>query len=103
MDLSALQRIGFGDMRLWGIRWESDGRDLILTVELSNGTRAELRCTWATNVRIDLAKGQKGGPAMTWEGSIVQGSDGTHDVTFDFAADGKLSLKCNDVFAVADS
>jgi hypothetical protein len=103
MDLSALRKIGFGDMRLWGIRWESDGRDVVLAVELGNGTRAELRCTWATNVRIDVAKGQKGGPAMTWEGSILKCTDGTNDVSFDFAGDGKLSLKCNEVFAVAGS
>jgi hypothetical protein len=61
---------------------------------------AELRCTWATNVHIDIAKGQKGGPALSWEGSITMAADGTHEVIFDFAGDGKLSLKCNEVLAV---
>ena len=103
MDLDAVKKISFCDMRLGGIRWDSDGRDVVLAVELGSGTRVELRCTWATNVRIDLAKGKNGGPAMTWDGSIVQCADGTHEMTFDFAADGELSLKCDDVFAVDGS
>jgi hypothetical protein len=97
MDLSSLQKTGFCDVRLWGVRWESDGRDVILALELGNMTRVDLRCTWATNVHIDIARRGKGGPALSWEGSITMASDGTYDVSFDFASDGELSLRCNEV------
>lgn len=97
MDLGNLKRIGFGDMHLWAVQWDSDGRDFVLRVELGDGTRAQLRCMWATSVRIDIGKGAHDGPPLTWAGSIDATSEGTHDVTFDFASAGNLSLRCNDV------
>jgi hypothetical protein len=97
MDLAALKAIGFCDMRLWAVRWESDGRDVVLAIELGDGTRADLRCTWATDVLIDIGKRGQGGSPLSWDGSIVVTGDGRHDVSFDFAGDGKLSLKCNEV------
>lgn len=97
MDLSALKAIGFCDMRLWEVRWKSDGRDVELAIELGDGTRAELRCTWATEVTLDIGMGSQGGLPMTWDGSITVTADGRHDVCFDFAGHGRLSLKCEDV------
>ena len=100
MDLDALTKIGFSDMRLWGLRWEADGRDLVLAVELGDGTQAEVCCAWATNLRINITKGERGGPPMTWEGAIKSSSDGRHHVTFDFAGEGEVSLECNEVLVL---
>lgn len=97
MDLNALKAIGFCDMRLWAVRWEADGRDVVLAVELGDGTRAELRCTWATELVLEIGKGSQGGPPLSWDGSIVATPDGRYDVSFDFASDGDLSLQCSEV------
>src|SRR3954468_20286935 len=97
MDLRDVKAVGLGDMHLWAIRWESDGRDVTLRVELGNGTRVELCCTWATNLRCDFAKHARGGPLLTWAGSVEIVAGGTHEVRLDFARDGQMSLKCNDV------
>jgi hypothetical protein len=97
VNLSDVTAMGFSDMVLWAIRWDSDGRDITLRVKLGNGTRVELCCTWATNLSCNFEKRAHGGPLMTWDGSVDTAPDGTHEVRFDFASEGQMSLKCNDV------
>lgn len=84
------------DVRLGGISWIEDGRDIVLSL-LVPPTDREIRlvCRWARGLRIALEfKMDTMGGSLSWDGEVKRGADGTWDLRFDFAETGSLSLVC---------
>ena len=104
-DLKAedLGSLNWGDAHLSQIRWEEDGRDIVLVLRRSGGEEAELRCTWAEGLALQIEKRDQGGMALTWAGSIERLPDGRHRVELDFSGEGRLSLVCNEVVGTLSS
>jgi hypothetical protein len=93
--------LDWGDAHLSQVRWEDDGRDLVLVLHRSEGDQAELRCTWAEDFKLALATAPaQGGMALTCAGSVERLPDGRHRVLLDFANAGSLSVICNEVSGV---
>ncbi|HEV7505021.1 MAG TPA: hypothetical protein VGS07_08930 [Thermoanaerobaculia bacterium] len=103
MDFDTLTRLNFCDMRLLGFRWEEDVCNLMLFIELAEGQRLQLRCTWATDVTIVMRTGDTLGPSLSWDGSISRDNKGVCRVDFDFPGVGEVSLNCNEVIALSES
>lgn len=85
----------FCDAHLVGLSWYEDGRDFAIKLCLSDGRDAELLCTWAHGVRIDLRyEDDQSGHVLSWE-SYVEAEGQDWRLVLDFRSEGRIELMCN--------
>ncbi len=96
LSKETVQSFALCDAGLLGILWEADGRDLALRLLLDDGRLATLRCSWASEVRIDLSLPVgEGGSPLSWECRCEQRGSRWR-IALDFASRGLIELDCNE-------
>jgi len=89
----------WSDANLTGLKWENDGRDLILNWARNGKSIGVLKCTWARKLKINITMGEnEGGYLLTWGANINSVSDTGWILSFDFASKGEIELTCNEIF-----
>lgn len=107
MELAEIQALGWCDLQLEAMAWESDGRDVVIRLLGFAGSdgvpaRRALVCRWADGLVAKLAYPRgHGGRAMTWDAAFQQLPDGRFDVCLDFAGHGELRLLCSELDVIA--
>jgi hypothetical protein len=96
-------KVDWGDVELRSLAWIEDGRDLAFHVRMpgseppSDGDRV-IVCRWAHGLVVNLTyRLGHGGFPFTWAATFTQGSDRVWSIEFDFAGEGEIHLKCNEV------
>ncbi|MEO0479355.1 MAG: hypothetical protein AAF196_07740 [Planctomycetota bacterium] len=91
-----LSEFTFCDADLLAIRWTADGRDFSLDLILGDERSANLTCTWAAGVRVDLRadSSELGGPLST-ECRWTESADGWQ-MSFAFGSRGVIELRCQE-------
>ena len=106
IDTSELASLSWCDADFFGFRWQ--GNDLLLYITLASTDIAELQCHWASDLKADLRWARpadsspdnpilRGGPLLTWDGSLKANEDGRWVLLLDFAHDGSLELECEKI------
>ena len=90
-----------GDVVVLGIRWVNDEKDVLIELAYPGTSQQSpphgtLRCTWATDVRIDIDLSGRVGTVPAGEHSVCELDDGRWRVSFD-RRPGLISLLCNEV------
>jgi hypothetical protein len=112
LPTAKIRELGWGDASLFGFAWENDGKDLRLFLLHASLPISQLLCRWASDLRVDLTWHRpkdstderplrRGGPLLTWDGSIEPTRDGRWSVFLDFASDGEIRLECEEIVAAA--
>ena len=91
-----ITQFALNDAHLAAFRWESEGQDVALDLQLADGQTATLRCTWASAVDLQLSWPQNsGGMPLSWQCDCEQKGD-KWALAIDFAANGHVRLECNE-------
>jgi len=106
LDTAEIAGLSWCDAEFFGFRWHAN--DLCLYITLASTDIEELRCHWASDLKASLewmrpadsseeSPLRRGGPLLTWDGSLTTRDDGRWALSLDFAHDGSLELECEKV------
>jgi hypothetical protein len=108
MQENDVQRAPWCDVELEAVAWTNEGRDMTFAVHFPDtpvapNPRMTLHCCWASNLRMDVTlRPNMGGRLLTWNATFER-TDVGWAVTFDFAGDGRISLRCSAIELTATS
>lgn len=84
------------DASLLAVHWLKDGRDMQLSLSLSDGREAALICTWARDVRIDLTHGARSGGRPLSTEARFEKVRSSWRLVFEFPPQGVVAMTCNE-------
>ena len=101
-----ISKLSLCDAEFRGFRWQNNDLDIYLNIASSDIT--EIRCHWASNLtsnlkwtRNDYSVGKnpprRGGPLLTFDGSLTRNDTDRWVLLLNFAHDGTLALECEKV------
>jgi len=103
MELSKVAALGWDDIELERISWESGGRDIVFYLivpweDPAFGGSRVLICRWARALLVKMAfPDGEGGAPLTWDVTIVEISDRNYSILLDFGSRGEVRLMCSEI------
>jgi hypothetical protein len=97
-----VQRAPWCDVELEGLSWTNEGRDMAFAIRFPDivavpSPRMTLHCRLASGLCVNITRRENvGGRLLTWT-TMFERTDVGWAVTFDFAADGRISLQCSEI------
>ena len=106
LETIEIAKLSLCDAEFRGFRWQGNDLDIYLNIGSTDIT--EIRCHWASNLTTNLTWAfngdsvgknppHRGGPLLTFDGSLTRKDTDRWVLLLDFARDGTLALECEKV------